>query len=109
MPTHGRSIRISPHMPHQEGNARCLVHPNDSGSDVPLLVSPVPGSSCTLSIPRRSHETESSRAYAEDVGHVLGDLHILMEWTAVDPKPLARHRHAPLAVERQTRLWHFLL
>src|SRR5205823_11111576 len=107
-PIHGRPVRILLHMPHQEDIARHLAHRDDSGSDVPLLVSPVPGRSCTLPIPLRSPETESSRAYAWVVAYAPDDLRIPTEWMGADPKPPARHRHAQLATERQIRPWHFL-
>src|SRR6266571_5216298 len=101
MPTHGSSVHILPHMPPQEGSARCLVHPDDSGSDVSLPVSPVPERFCTGPMRRRLHETESSRAYAEVVAYAPDDLRILAEWMGADPKPLAHHRHAQLAAEKQ--------
>lgn len=85
-----------------------LVHPGDSGLGVSLLVSPVPGRSCTRPILPRLCETESSRAYAEVVVRAPDGLRILAEWMGADPKPLAHHRHAPLAGERQIRPWHFL-
>src|SRR6266705_5545171 len=108
MPTHGSSVHILPHMLPQEGSAKPLVHPDDSGSDVSLLVSPVPERFCTRPILRRLHETESSRAYAWVVARAPDDLRILAEWMGADPKPLAHHRHAQLAAERQIRAWHFL-